>query len=464
MSEVSAEGEATPPAAEPARPDTPGTTAGDPPPAKQPAAKRPVRSGAAAARGTAARTTKATPAKSTSTRTTKSASGVRATSTPEEPAAASAASSAKPAKPAATKAASPRSTAAKPAAAKSTTRSTAKPTAAKSGSATPRKRPVKSTAAASAGKPANPPATEPEEAVEDAPPVDSVETTEASTLPEPEQPAAPAPDSTADAAPDEPSAEPATAIPVLELVGLTKRYGDFRAADDVTLSLDAGTFTGIVGPNGAGKTTTLSMITGLLRPTSGVVRVAGIDVWRDPVAAKRLIGVLPDRLHTFDRLTGGQLLYYTGVLHGLNRHTARQRTKELAEAFRVEHAMSRLVTDYSSGMLKKIALAAALIHAPRLLVLDEPFESVDPVSAMTVVQILRDYAAGGGTVLLSSHSMELVQRICDHVAVIVEGRLIAGGTVDEVRGDQSLQVRFIELAGSDAESIADLTWLHRFSS
>jgi len=187
-------------------------------------------------------------------------------------------------------------------------------------------------------------------------------------------------------------------------------------------------------------------------------------VWRDPVAAKRLIGVLPDRLHTFDRLTGGQLLYYTGVLHGLNRHTARQRTKELAEAFRVEHAMSRLVTDYSSGMLKKIALAAALIHAPRLLVLDEPFESVDPVSAMTVVQILRDYAAGGGTVLLSSHSMELVQRICDHVAVIVEGRLIAGGTVDEVRGDQSLQERFIELAGSDAESIADLTWLHRFSS
>ncbi|HWL59419.1 MAG TPA: ATP-binding cassette domain-containing protein [Microbacteriaceae bacterium] len=323
---------------------------------------------------------------------------------------------------------------------------------------------MKPTAAASAAKPANPPATEPEEAVEDAPPVDSVETTEASTLPEPEQPAAPAPDSTADAAPDEPSAEPATAIPVLELVGLTKRYGDFRAADDVTLSLDAGTFTGIVGPNGAGKTTTLSMITGLLRPTSGVVRVAGIDVWRDPVAAKRLIGVLPDRLHTFDRLTGGQLLYYTGVLHGLNRHTARQRTKELAEAFRVEHAMSRLVTDYSSGMLKKIALAAALIHAPRLLVLDEPFESVDPVSAMTVVQILRDYAAGGGTVLLSSHSMELVQRICDHVAVIVEGRLIAGGTVDEVRGDQSLQVRFIELAGSDAESIADLTWLHRFSS
>lgn len=260
------------------------------------------------------------------------------------------------------------------------------------------------------------------------------------------------------------AAAPKPAVePVLELTGLTKQYGDFRAADDITLTLDPGTFTGIVGPNGAGKTTTLSMITGLLRPTSGTVKVAGIDVWKRPVEAKRHLGVLPDRLHTFDRLTGGQLLYYTGVLHGLDRATARQRTEELAAAFRVEHATSRLVTDYSSGMLKKIALAAALIHAPRVLVLDEPFESVDPVSAMTVAQILRDFVAGGGTVLLSSHSMELVQRICDHVAVIVEGRLIAGGTVDEVRGDQSLQERFIELAGSDAESIADLTWLHRFS-
>jgi len=250
---------------------------------------------------------------------------------------------------------------------------------------------------------------------------------------------------------------------VLVLESLTKTFGEQVAVDGVTLSLDPGTFTGIVGPNGAGKTTTLSMITGLLRPTSGRVLVAGTDVWKHPRRAKRQIGVLPDRLHTFDRLTGGQLLYYTGVLHGLDRRTARQRTTELAEAFKVEHAMGRLITDYSSGMLKKIALAAALVHAPRLLVLDEPFESVDPVSAMTVAQILRDFAAAGGTVLLSSHSMELVQRICDHVAVIVDGRLIAGGTVDEVRGDRSLEERFIDLAGADEESIADLTWLHRFS-
>ena len=261
-----------------------------------------------------------------------------------------------------------------------------------------------------------------------------------------------------------PRPSPVQLEPVLELDSLTKRFGHVTAVEDVSLALEPGTFTGIVGPNGAGKTTTLSMITGLLRPTAGRVLVAGIDVWKDPARAKRQMGVLPDRLHTFDRLTGAQLLYYTAVLHGLDRATARRRTEELADAFRVEHAMGRLVSDYSSGMLKKIALAAALIHAPRLLVLDEPFESVDPVSAMTVAQILRDFAAAGGTVLLSSHSMELVQRICDHVAVIVEGRLIAGGTVDEVRGDRSLQERFIDLAGGHAESIADLTWLHRFSS
>ena len=154
---------------------------------------------------------------------------------------------------------------------------------------------------------------------------------------------------------------------------------------------------------------------------------------------------------------------HPGVLHGLDRETAIERAGELASAFRVEHAMGRLVTDYSSGMVKKIALAAALIHSPRLLVLDEPFESVDPVSAMTVAQILRDFAAAGGTVLLSSHSMELVQRICDHVVVIVDGKLIADGTVDDVRGDRSLQERFVDLAGPGAESIAELTWLHRFS-
>lgn len=234
---------------------------------------------------------------------------------------------------------------------------------------------------------------------------------------------------------------------VLEVDGLVKRFGETTAVDDVSFSLAPGTFTGIVGPNGAGKTTTLSMITGLLRPSEGAVSIGGFDVWTDPVAAKRRVGVLPDRLHLFDRLTGAQLLYYTGVLHGLDRRTAIQRADELAHAFRVEHAMGRLVTDYSSGMVKKVALAAALIHSPRLLVLDEPFESVDPVSAANIEDILRQYTASGGTIIVSSHSMDLVQRMCDHVAVIAQGRLLASGTVDEVRGAQTLQDRFIDLVG-----------------
>ncbi len=224
----------------------------------------------------------------------------------------------------------------------------------------------------------------------------------------------------------------------------------------------AGWFTGIVGPNGAGKTTTLSMITGLLRPDAGNVVVHGADVWADPDAAKRQMGVLPDRLRLFDRLTGNQLLFYAGVLRGLDAKTVRARVADLAATLGLEDALGRLVTDYSAGMTKKIALAAAMIHSPRLLVLDEPFESVDPVSAATVIEILERYVEAGGTVLLSSHSMDLVQRICDHVAVIVGGRILAKGTMDEVRDGATLEERFVELAGG-RRAVGGLEWLHTFS-
>lgn len=249
---------------------------------------------------------------------------------------------------------------------------------------------------------------------------------------------------------------------VLDLQGLTKRFGETTAVDAIDLGVEAGSFYGIVGPNGAGKTTTLSMVTGLLRPDGGRVLVHGIDVWAEPDRAKRAIGVLPDALRLFDRLSGAQLLHYSGVLRGLDAATVRQRTADLVAAFGLEDATGRLVADYSAGMTKKIALAAAMIHSPRLLVLDEPFESVDPVSAANIVEILQRYVAAGGTVVLSSHGMDLIQRVCDHVAVIVGGRVLAAGTTDEVRGRESLEERFVSLAGG-RRAAAGMEWLHSFA-
>ncbi|WP_254786105.1 ABC transporter ATP-binding protein [Curtobacterium sp. MCBA15_008] len=249
---------------------------------------------------------------------------------------------------------------------------------------------------------------------------------------------------------------------VLRASGLVKRYGQTLAVDEVDLEIRQGSIFGVVGPNGAGKTTTLSMVTGLLRPDAGSVTVLDHDVWADPTAAKRDLGVLPDRLRLFDRLTGAQLLYYSATLRGLDGATARKRSADLAEAFGLGEALGRQVADYSVGMAKKIALAATLIHSPRVLVLDEPFESVDPVSAATITEILRRYTRGGGTVVLSSHSMELVQRTCDSVAIIVGGRVLASGTMAQVRGRKSLEDKFVELAGGRvvAES---MEWLHSFS-
>lgn len=254
----------------------------------------------------------------------------------------------------------------------------------------------------------------------------------------------------------------ASAPVVLRISGLSKNFGEMKAVDNIELSVRTGSFYGIVGPNGAGKTTTLSMVTGLLRPDAGSVTVHDIDVWGDPVAAKRAIGVLPDRLRLFDRLTGAQLLYYSGILRGLDNATVRERSADLAAAFGLEEALNRLVADYSAGMTKKIALACAMIHSPRLLVLDEPFEAVDPVSAANLTEILQKYVAAGGTVVLSSHGMDLIERVCDSVAIIVHGEVLASGTLDEVRGKSTLEDRFVELAGG-RKAAEGLEWLHSFS-
>ncbi|MBX3093431.1 MAG: ABC transporter ATP-binding protein [Cryobacterium sp.] len=249
---------------------------------------------------------------------------------------------------------------------------------------------------------------------------------------------------------------------MVSIRGLTKHFDDVIAAENVSFDIRSGTIVGIVGPNGAGKTTTLSMVTGMLRPDAGAVLIAGEDMWQNPEAAKKHLGIVPDRMRAFDRLTGAQLLHYAGVLRGLDAATVRERTTQLASALGITDALARLVDDYSSGMMKKLALAIAVIHSPKVLVLDEPFEAVDPVSVAVVVKLLREFAAAGGAVVLSSHSLGLIQDLCDEVAVIVGGRVIAAGTVDEVRGDESLEDRFIALVRDD-EVAEDMEWLHSFS-
>lgn len=236
-------------------------------------------------------------------------------------------------------------------------------------------------------------------------------------------------------------------LPALEITSLTKRFGENVAVDNLDLIVPSGSFFGLVGPNGAGKTTALSMCTGLLRPDAGDIRIHGVNVWQNLLAAKRMIGVLSDGVRLFDRLTGTQLVTYAGLLSGMARETVAERTADLLQLLDLESAAGTLVVDYSAGMAKKIALACALVHAPRLLVLDEPFESVDPVSAANIRDILDSFVRSGGTVIVSSHAMDLVQRMCDRVAVIAHGRVLAAGTTEEVRAGSTLEDRFVELVG-----------------
>lgn len=246
--------------------------------------------------------------------------------------------------------------------------------------------------------------------------------------------------------------------PAIRLRGLTKRFGPKVAVAGISLDIPRGSFYAVVGPNGAGKTTTLSMATGLLKPDAGVVEIFGRDLWADPVSLKSEIGNLPDGVRLFDRLTGLQLVTYAGRLQGLDKETVTQRTADLLQALDMQQDANSLVVDYSAGMTKKIALACAMIHAPRLLVLDEPFEAVDPVAAANIRKILRRFVSQGGTVVLSSHVMDMVQRLCDHVAIVADGQVLAAGTIDEVRGGQDLEDRFVELIGGQGDG-TELQWL-----
>ena len=236
----------------------------------------------------------------------------------------------------------------------------------------------------------------------------------------------------------------------LQLHGLSKEFGSTVAVNDVNLSVGPGTCWGLVGPNGAGKTTLLSMAVGLLHPDAGSAHVLGHSVWdaHGGQQAKTLLGVLPDGLALPQRLTGRELLTYLGLLRGVPAAVVEQRTDELLGVLELDDADSTLIADYSTGMRKKLGLATAVLHGPRVLVLDEPMEAVDPLSAMTIGAILKGFTASGGTVLLSTHTMALVEQPCDHVAVLAHGCLVRAGTVEQVSDGQSLTDAFAALIGA----------------
>ncbi len=249
------------------------------------------------------------------------------------------------------------------------------------------------------------------------------------------------------------------AAPAVSLRSLSKSFEDKRAVDGLSLDVPTGSFFGLVGPNGAGKSTTLKMATGLLRPDAGSVEVCDHDVWSDPVAAKARIGVLTEDLRLFDRLSADELLSYNGLLRGMDPATTRTRADELLDVLGLADDRGTFVIDYSQGMRKKVALACALLHAPRVVFLDEPFESVDPISSRTIRNVLERYTETGGTVVFSSHVMETVERICDHIGVISSGRLVASGPTNELLGGKRLEDVFFELVGAAPDDTSALAWL-----
>ena len=242
---------------------------------------------------------------------------------------------------------------------------------------------------------------------------------------------------------------------------VVKLYGNNLALDHLYLQIPAGSFFGLVGPNGAGKSTFLSIATGLLEPDRGTVFINGISMWDEPVAAKGALGVLPEGMHMFDRLSGIEHLTFVAQLRGLDKQTAIQRSRSLLQAFELPLDKKKTISEYSTGMRKKIGLALALVTSPRLVVLDEPFEAVDPVSANTLQQVLKEYVKLGGTVVLSSHVMATVESLCTHVAVINQGRILVSGTTEEVAAGQDLNSRFLQLVGGHQQREGDLSWLGR---
>ena len=251
---------------------------------------------------------------------------------------------------------------------------------------------------------------------------------------------------------------------------LTRRFGQITAVDGLNLRVEAGQFFGFLGPNGAGKSTTIKMLTGLLAPTSGHMQVLGLDFAAHPLEVKRQIGVVPEGMGLFERLTGAEYLDFVGRMYGLDRATTAQRAAELLDFMQLAERPKTLVADYSHGMQKKLALAAAVIHRPKVLFLDEPFEGVDALAAGALKQLMARMTEGGVTIFLTTHVLEIVERLCSHVAVIHRGRLVAQGSLDELRAGiaapegstMTLEQIFLSLVGTDAgarPTLEELAWL-----
>jgi ABC-2 type transport system ATP-binding protein len=237
-------------------------------------------------------------------------------------------------------------------------------------------------------------------------------------------------------------------VPAVETFDLVRRFGDFTAVDRVNLRVERGQFFGFLGPNGAGKSTTIKMLTGLLQPTVGRVRVLGRDLAAETLEVKRRIGVVPEDLNLFERLTGAEMLTFTGRMYGLTREETRERARELLALMELDGEPKKLVVEYSHGMKKKLSLACALIHRPEILFLDEPFEGVDALASRTLKDLLLKLTARGITVFLTSHVLEIVERLCTHIAIITEGRLVVEGALNELRRGIALEDEAAGGAGS----------------
>lgn len=249
---------------------------------------------------------------------------------------------------------------------------------------------------------------------------------------------------------------------MIELANLTKRYGRFTAVDGINLTIPRGELYGLLGPNGAGKTTTMRMIAGILQPSSGSVKIAGIDIQQHPLVAKSRLGFIPDRPFVYDKLTGAEFLRFVAGLYGQGGPEIERRIDELLELFELAPWKDELTESYSHGMRQKLIISSALVHRPEVIVVDEPMVGLDPKSARLLKDLLREFVTRGGTVLMSTHTLEIAEAMCDRIAIVQGGRVAVSGTMEELRsqtssGDASLEELFLKLTGGLSEhELSDL--------